>query len=229
MPNINLISARREEKKKIEQWTRRLFYGLVGSVGAFIVLASYLGIQRLAMENEQREAEAALQRLKPKLDRIAEINAAKEALVPKVNTLMQAKADTLRWRALLQVVSQSVPSDTWLTGIMASGAGDATVLRLMGSAASQSLVGETMLRLNQHPLFKKVDLNFTTGVQASPTSTITRYNFEIAAQLRGSVAPQAPTAKEGERSINAEKRQDAVNKVSSNDSNDNAGKGGNNG
>lgn len=229
MPNINLIAARRAEKKKVEQWTRQIFYGLVGSVGAFILLASYLGVQRLAMENERREAEAALQRLKPKLDRIAQINADKAALLPKVNTLQQAKADTLRWRALMQVVSQSVPFDTWLTGMQATGAGDATVLRLQGSAASQSLVGETMLRLQQHPLFKQVDLSFTNAVQSVMPNMPTRFNFEVAAQLRGSVNPQPPAPKDGEKSINAEKRQDAVNKVSNNDSGNSAGQGGNNG
>ena len=234
MPNINLISARRAEKKKVEQWTRQLFYGLVGSIGLFILLASYLGIQRLAMENERREAEEALARLKPKLDRIAQINSDKAALAPKVNTLQQAKADTLRWRALLQVVSQSIPYDTWLSGIAATGAGEATVLRLTGSAASQSLVGETMLRLQQHPLFKDVSLNYTTAVnntvgQGPGQATLTRYNFEVAANLRGTTAPQPTTPKEGEKSINADKREGAVNKVSSNDTGRSAERGGNNG
>jgi Tfp pilus assembly protein PilN len=229
MPNINLISARRAEKKKIEQWTRQLFYGLVGSVGAFILLGSYLGIQRLAMENERREAEEALLRLKPKLDRIAQINADKESLLPKVATLQQARADTLRWRAVLQVVSQSVPYDTWLTAINATGAGESTVLRLVGSASSQSLVGDMMLRLNQHPLFTKVDLTFTTAVQSLTGTAPSRFNFEVAAQLRGTVTTPVSKPKEGEKSIDAGKRQDAVNKVSQNDSDTTAGQGGMNG
>lgn len=211
MPNINLISARRAEKKKVELWTRQLFFGLSGSVGAFILLVSYLGVQRLSMAGELAQANELLRSLKPKKDRVQELKRDKEDLAPKVETLQKAKLDTLRWKALLQVVSQSIPPDTWLSSITASGTDTATVLRLNGFTATQTSAAQTVLNLQTHPLFEKVDIGFTNQVPGNPGDPTPRVNFEIDTTLKGSTPPKDDKKPGG--TINAEKRQAEVNKV----------------
>lgn len=192
MPNLNLIAARREEKKRLERNTRRLFLGLVGTVASVLVLVSALGAQRLTLKAEQVEAEAKLEKLKPVLDEISRIEKETAELKPKVETLQTAKSDTLRWRAMYQVVSQSVPPSTWLAGMSSAASNGETTLTLTGVAPSQTLVGECMTRLGSYPLFDKVELRFTQTA-GSPEDPVQRINFEIGARL----TPTAP--REGDK------------------------------
>lgn len=195
MPNINLIAARREEKKKLERLTRQLFFGLAGSVGILVALGLFLTARELTMSNELSEAEARMATLQPKLDRIAQIEKDQTILQPKVQTLQDAKSETLRWRAVLQAVSQSIPGDTWLSGLSTAGNSEDTTINLAGISASQSMVGETMLRLSVHPLFDRVELKYTTTAPVTAQDPVQRVSFEIGAHLRG--MPKAET-KEGE-------------------------------
>lgn len=187
MPNINLIAEKREEKKRLERITRRLFFGLAASVGAFLMLISFLGARRLSLLGEMADAESQMTRLKPTLARITEIENQTSDLTPKVDTLVTAKANTLRWRALFQVVSQSVPPSIWLSGMASQQTGtpgeENTTITLTGLAANQSLVGETMTRLGAYPLFDRVDLRFTQ-LSGSPTELVQRIGFEIGAHLK---------------------------------------------
>jgi Tfp pilus assembly protein PilN len=218
MPNINLIAARRAEKKRLEKLTRNLFFGLAASVGGFIVLSSYLGLQQLAMSTQLKEAEQALERLKPKKDRVAAIEADMKVLEPKLNTLAQAKRDTLRWPALMQSISQSVPGSTWLTNVGAQGGGDTPIsLRLSGVSVSQSQAADTVLLLQKQPIFSDVSLVFTSTNPAQGTEPA-RTTFEATAVLKGSGKQEDEEADKGKGgTINADKRQKAVNEVSRND------------
>jgi Tfp pilus assembly protein PilN len=201
MPNINLIAARREEKKKVERLTRQLFFGLTGSIGVLVALGLYLTARELAMSGELREAEARMQTLQPKLDRIAQIEKEQTVLKPKVQTLQDAKGETLRWRAVLQAVSQSVPGETWLSGLSTSGNSEDTTINLAGVSASQTMVGETMLRLSVHPLFDRVELKYTQTAPVTPQDPVQRVSFEIAAHLRGK--PKDEEKKEGDGAAGA--------------------------
>lgn len=183
MPNINLIALRRAEKKRIEQNTRRLFIGLAAEVAALVLLVSYCGARQIALRSALAEASAELQKLQPTLDLIAQIEKEAAVLKPKLDTLVSAKADTLRWRAMLQIVSQSIPSSTWLSAIASSGEGTDATITLTGTAGSQALVGETMTRLGSFPVFDKVDLRFTQ-MSTDATNTAQRVSFEIGAHLK---------------------------------------------
>ena len=191
MPNVNLIAVRREEKKRLERNTRRLFLGLTVEVVAIGVLAMGMAVQQMGLHGALEEATARRMRLQPTLDRIASIEAEAGVLKPKLETLATAKADTLRWRAMLQIVSQSVPNSAWLTGITATGTGDESIITIAGTAGSQTLVGETMTRLQSYPVFDKVDLKFTQ-LSSAPEDTFQRVSFEIGAHLRSTQPPPPP-------------------------------------
>ena len=197
MPNINLIAARRSEKKRLERNTRQLFFGLTAEVGALVLLASYIGARQITLRSSLGSADAKLARLQPTLGRIAEVEKATSALKPKLDTLQTAKEDTLRWRAMLQIVAQSVPSNAWLSGITSANIGDDTMISLTGTAGSQALVGETMSRLGAYPVFEKVELHYTQLLASSQKEDTTqRISFEIAAHLKPT-QPAAPPAGDG--------------------------------
>jgi len=190
MPNINLIAARREEKKRMERLTRQLFFGLAASVGALVVLVTYLGAERFKLNGELAEAQEKIQRLQPKLDEIARIQKDTNDLKPKVDTLQTAKSATLRWRVLMTAVSQAIPDNTFITTFSSTG-GDAGSIIMLGTSDTLSRVGDTMSRLNEHPIFNQIVLDHTSsnpgGVDTPPQVT-----FQIMAHLRPPAAPPAP-------------------------------------
>jgi Tfp pilus assembly protein PilN len=191
MPNINLIAARRADKKRVEQNTRRLCLGLAAEMGALVLLVSWVGARQISLRGALSAADAHLTRLEPTLKRIDQIEKDTGVLKPKLDTLVAAKADTLRWRAMLQIVSQSVPANAWLTGITSSGTGEDTTIAIAGSAGSQTLVGETMTRLGSFPVFDTVELRFTQLAGGGPENQVPRVNFEIGAHLK-STRPAEP-------------------------------------
>lgn len=197
MPNVNLIAERREEKKKLERTTRQLFFGFAGAVGLFASLVLYTGGKQLALHGELSDAKARMQKIQPALDRISQIEKETSEMTPKVETLQNAKISTLRWRAIFQVVSESVPPSTWLSNLSATGnsTGDDSALHLSGMTNTQAAVGDTMTHLNAHPLFDKVDLKFTQSTPPSATDAIPRVSFEIEAHLRY-IGPPKPAAKD---------------------------------
>ncbi len=207
MPNVNLIAARRAEKKRLEQNARRLFLGLIVEAMAVAVLGMTLAVQQMQMRTALSSADARVARLQPTLRQIQDIKTENAGLQPRIDTLRTARADTLRWRALLQIVSQSIPSDAWLSSITAatvaatgpadpnadpSAAAPPAVVTISGTAGSQSRVGETMSRLGAYPVFGQVDLRFTQldapqgSVNAAAAASSTRVKFEISAQLKSS-------------------------------------------
>jgi Tfp pilus assembly protein PilN len=195
MPNINLIAARREEKKRLERTTRQLFFGVAGSLGVLMTLSLYLGAQRLEANGNLHEIETRMAKLQPVLDEIARVKKDTDELTPKVATLRDAKAGTQKWRAVLQVVSGAVPRQTWLSGMSATGTGDDTTINLTGVSGSQALVGETMTRLGAHPLFDKVELRYTQAMPPQSgahgaSAENPRFTFEINAHLRGAPKPE---------------------------------------
>lgn len=206
MPNINLIAARREEKKKLERITRQLFFGMAASVGLFILLATYLGAERLKLDSDLADAQEKMQKLQPTLDRISEIQKQTASLKPKVDQLEKAKTETMRWRALFTVVSQSIPDQAWVQTLSSTG-GDAGVITLTGVASSQSIVGDTMTRLGSHPLFDHIDLDHTQATATNVDGTVRQVGFQIAAHLRppAPAAPPAGAAPAGTKTASAEK------------------------
>ena len=209
MPNVNLIAARRQEKKRLERITRRLFLGLTVESVAVGVLGMTMAVQQMQAHGALSDATARLNSLQPTLDQIKKIETETASLQPRIDTLRTARADTLRWRALLQTVSMSIPSNAWLSSIAATmpsatgsdpasaGVGQAAppaTITIVGTAGSQSLVGETMTRLGSFPVFDKVELRFTQmNNQAGGDAAASRVNFEIAAQLKSTTASTAPT------------------------------------
>ena len=210
MPNVNLIAERREEKKKLERTTRQLFFGCAAAVGVFALTVLYTGGKQIGLHSELSAADSRLQTLKPALDRIKLIEKDNTELLPKVETLQNAKIDTLRWRAIFQVVSEAVPPSTSLSNLSATGKDDDTFLHLSGLTVTQSAVGDTMTKLNNHPLFDKVDLKFTQTTPSTALDANPRVSFEIEAHLRYIGPPKADAKDKDGKPLPASGSQKAV-------------------
>ena len=197
MPNINLIAARREEKKKLERIASQLFVGLGASVGVLLLMASYMGARHFSMNSELAGAEQRMQKIQPTLDEIDRIEKERNALIPKVDQLEAAKAQTLRWQAVFLALSRSTPANTWLSQVQSS-EGDSPTITIQGQTDNEHLVSEIAEALHREPVFQTVDLKGTNAVTVTQTGPdgkpvqVTRSEFNITAQLKPLKKPDAP-------------------------------------
>lgn len=211
MPSINMIAARREEKRRGERNLRKLLYGIAGESGAVALLAVVLVGRIVVMQGQVGDLNDKVAKLQPRVTLIQQLQNQTAALVPKVQTLDGAKADTLFWYGGFYAVTTSLPAQTWLTalgtGTAAGGAaaptpgassGEDPTLNISGVAMSQAAVGEAMLKMNQSQALDHVDLAF---VQQQKIGDVDAVGFQMTVHLRpeaGTItaAPKDATSKD---------------------------------
>jgi Tfp pilus assembly protein PilN len=182
MISINMIAARRAERVRLARITRALTVatGIAGAL-LFTVFAG-MSARILSVRFQVARVEADLVRLQPTLDRIAALDRERQKLVPKLDVLARAQGATLRWHSVLSDLHRSIPPQTWLTSLAVErGSDDKQTIRLNGVTVSQKLVGEAMLRLNQNPLYRAIDLHYTQPGKMGERDTV---EFELAAHLQ---------------------------------------------
>jgi Tfp pilus assembly protein PilN len=188
MISINMISARRAEHLRMLRWVRAL--GVATSVAAAAVLAVniFVRAQIFSTGAALSVVDRELARLKPALDRLAEVERAREGLKPKLMVLGKAQGDTMKWFDVLVSLKRTVPTRAWLTSLNVEGGRDENqTVRLNGVTETQAMVGETMLRLNATKLYETVDLHYT---QSSKFADRTTVEFEVAAHLPPAEKPK---------------------------------------
>ena len=184
MANVNLISARRQERLRLTRITKLLLVAVVGasSVGAFGLVFMF---GKLWQANEQiRKADEQLTQLRPIIQQIESDEAERVGLQPKLITLTDAQTRTRRWTGIMDGLEKAIPTETWLTNLAVEKQGDTGhLMRMNGITSNQTRVGETMYRLTLQPdYYKKVDLRYTQS-QARPGEKTPKVEFELAAQL----------------------------------------------
>lgn len=205
MPSINLIAARREEKRRQEQSLRRLLGAVMGEVGAVVGVGVLMSLQLAGIHHRIGDYNAQIQKLEPKVSQIATMQDATAKITPKVATLDSAKADTLFWYSNLCAVTNSLPPQTWLSSIGTTGnntpsatpgaaSGADPTMAIAGTAASQDAVGQTMLRMNQSPNLDHVDLAFVQQ-QVATKDTPSTVTFQMTVHLKPEAAAAAPAGK----------------------------------
>jgi len=197
MPSINMIAARRAERKKLEKRIQLAI--LVILIQVFLAL-SFFGFVTAKICSANRtigKLDKDLKSLQPKVLEIKHYETEIRKLKPRLDLLADAREQTLLWYSLMRGVSRSMANKTWLSSLRVSspestnqvaqqgsesaGKPQAVTVNLKGVSMSQALVGETMLRLNQCPEVQRVDLNFTQKGAASLEDAI---EFEIVAALK---------------------------------------------
>ena len=197
MPNINLIAARREEKKKLERVASQLFIGLGASVGVLLLLASYMGARHLTMNSELAGADQRMQKIQPALDEIDRIEKERNALIPKLDQLEVAKTQTMRWQAVFLALSRATPANTWLSQL-SSTEGDSPTITIQGQTENSHQVADIVQALGREAVFQAADIKTTSGVNvtqndaAGKSVQVTRTQFVIDARLKPIKRPEAP-------------------------------------
>ena len=207
MPSINLISSRREEKKRLEQHTRRLFYVVTAEVGAAVMLASLQTVHLMQVRGQISDIDAKIKQLQPRVQRIEQIQARMTVLQPKIKTLDEARNNTLYWYTAVQTVVNSLPARAALDSITsggdpappagtgsaslpASGPSTGASLTFTGEADNSFDVGMAMMRMNQYADIASVSLSSVTQNTYHGQNAM---SFSMQVQLKPNSAQDAPT------------------------------------
>ncbi len=181
MISVNMMSARRAEHLRMLRWVRALGLTTMVVGAGMLVVNIFVRAQIFATGASLNAVNQELSRLKPALDRLDQIQQARANLRPKLMVLDKAQSDTRRWYRVLVSLKRTVPTHAWLTSLNVEGGRDeAQTVRLDGVTESQSMVGETMLRLNATKLYQAVDLSYTQSGKTGDRDTV---QFEVAAHL----------------------------------------------
>lgn len=174
---INLIAARRAERRKLEfirgVLARCMF--AVGALTAMGVVFMTFSIQTTRSRIRDLDAQTAM--LQSTVAKVEQLQANMATVQPRVATLLGAQNATNRWRAVLQAVGASLPAKAWITSFATQPQPTDSFI-VTGQTVSQKSVGVAMMQLNKKPYVRSVDLHYT---QASTTSKI--INFEMAGAL----------------------------------------------
>jgi len=190
MPSINMIAAKRADKKRLESNVRRLMAIILALIIGGVVVGGVFMVCIYNTRSRISDLDVQLARLQPIVDQIETYEKATAKLGPKLDVLSGAKTDTLRWYSMLAKLSEALPTDTWLTRVSSanstaaaqqSGGTGAITVNLNGVSVNQNQVGEAMLRLNTYPDFEKVDLHYTQKALIGVRQAV---EFEIAAAMK---------------------------------------------
>jgi len=168
MPSINMIAARRAEKKRLEKLVNTVFLVVIGEVVITLAVVAFMTARVHAANVAIRGLDVELTELQPTVNKIHGYEVEIKKLEPRLDLLSESREQTLLWYSVLQNLGRSMPEKTWLTSVSTArmqsakaGEASAPALTLAGESVSQRLVGETMLRLNKFPEFSRVDLDYT--------------------------------------------------------------------
>jgi Tfp pilus assembly protein PilN len=174
---INLIAARRAERRKLELirgvLTRSMF-----AVGALTILGG--AFMTFSIQNTRsriRDVDAQTAMLQTTVARVEQLQANMADVQPRVATLLTAQNATNRWRAVLQEVGASLPPKAWITSF-ASQQTPPDSFVFTGQTMSHEKVGQAILHLTKKPYVRGVDLRYT---QLNPMGKIV--SFEVAGTL----------------------------------------------
>jgi Tfp pilus assembly protein PilN len=196
MPSINMIAARRAEKKRIEKMVYCTLLVILGELAITLGVVGFMTARVHAANVNIRELDSQMMKLQPTVNRIKSYEGEIKGLKPRLDLLGQSRDQTLLWYAVMHDLASSMPEKTWLTGVSTSQVVETSssssssssgpvksspTVSLSGTSVSQKLVGEAMLRLNQCPEFDRVDLTFTQENTVNDTKAL---QFQIAAKLK---------------------------------------------
>ncbi|MCS6918808.1 MAG: PilN domain-containing protein [Fimbriimonadales bacterium] len=198
MAVINLIAQEQQLRRVAERKTRALGLGwlLAGALvglgwGGLLLYAGALSVQRAQTEEQ-------LNKLRPTVLQLKQAQAQLSEMQPLVSTLQNARKDTGRWQMLFQHFSRHTPNGCFLTGAELGKRSDPKKpleITLKGLAENQQLVGELMLRLNQHPELENIRLDYSQERTLSEERVAVE--FQITAHIKGTAIPEKKEGQDG--------------------------------
>lgn len=174
---INLIAARRAERRKLE-FVRGVLARSMFAVAALAVLGvAFMTYSIQTTRSRIRDVDAQTAMLQTTVAKVEELQGNMAAIQPRVATLLTAQNATNRWRAVLQEVGASLPPQAWITSFATQQQPSDSFI-VTGQTISHEKVGLAMLHLNKEPYVKTVDLHYSQSTIEGKV-----VNFEVAGSL----------------------------------------------
>lgn len=159
MIRINLLP--REERAsaptiKLPQLGAMAPLGILGAV--LLIVAGTAVAERAkvhALKNDVAELQEEVRAIQPQVDRVKRLTAQREELEERLGIIQQLDQGRFLSVRVMDDMARQVPRYMWLTSLKQQG--PASVM-LSGVTFSNLIVAEFMMRLEQSPLFAKVDL-----------------------------------------------------------------------
>jgi Tfp pilus assembly protein PilN len=167
---INLIAARRAERKKRELIRAVLLRSMAGVGVAGLLASAFMTFSIQIVNNRIDDVTQQTAMLQDTVTQVERLQASMGALQPRVATLLKAQNATNRWRAVLQEISVALPEKTWITSF-ASQSGASDGFTITGQSVSQNQVGKAMMRLGTQDYIKEVSLQYTQAAGKSNSVT----------------------------------------------------------
>ena len=195
MPLINLIETRRIAARREERSVRIGLLALCGTASVCILGYGFLFLQAEGLSQEERTLAATKAKLEPLLKRIAEDEAERADLEPRLKTLVDAQKLTGRWGRILGHMTINTPEGAWLTSVRCTAEAEKAVsLSLSGVGRDQAHAAEFMMRVQNAADLENVQLKFTQEKMLEKESAI---EFEVGADIIGTTPPVKATLVEG--------------------------------
>jgi Tfp pilus assembly protein PilN len=197
MPYINLIQEQRLAAQTGERKARSFFFLFVGVLVASGVGFGFFSMDSLITNNQAKIIEDQNKKSAPLVKQIQANGQALADLTPRLKTLQDAAEMTTRWDHVLNHLVFQTPPSTWLTGLRCS-ASDPTKpvqISFIGVGASQSPIGEFILRLQNLKELDNVNLKYTNEKVVASSKAI---EFEIDADLAGTATQKVKTESTGD-------------------------------
>ena len=180
---INLLPAEFRRQRKDFSWIldRRVVWPVVATV-VFVfcvfLLFAYMNDSRQTLQNALASTKAEIEKEKPLLDKIKELDGKIAIITQKRNALKSIQVSKKRWVILFENISAILPPNMWLTALQQTSAYE---MELRGTTYDFSEVAEYMVKLEKQVSIASVTLVTITNTKVDGEDA---YTFTMKAKIR---------------------------------------------
>ena len=180
---INLLPAEFRRQKKDFSWIldRRVVWPVVAIivfVFCIFLLFAYMNDSRQTLQNALASTKAEIEKEKPLLDKIKELDGKIAIITQKRNALKSIQVSKKRWVILFENISAILPPNMWLTDLQQTSAYE---MELRGTTYDFSEVAEYMVKLEKQVSIASVTLVTITNTKVEGEDA---YTFTMKAKIR---------------------------------------------
>lgn len=180
---INLLPAEFRRQKKDFSWIldRRVVWPVVAIivfVFCIFLLFAYMNDSRQTLQNALASTKVEIEKEKPLLDKIKELDGKIAIITQKRNALKSIQVSKKRWVILFENISAILPPNMWLTALQQTSAYE---MELRGTTYDFSEVAEYMVKLEKQVSIASVTLVTITNTKVEGEDA---YTFTMKAKIR---------------------------------------------
>ena len=181
--SINLLPPEYRKKQKDFSWItdRRIIWPTVALLAAIVcvyMLNGFITDSLNDLENEVTRVKAEVERERPLLSKISDLEQKQGVINTKINALKSIQVSKKRWVVLFENISSVLPPNMWLTSVNQTGEDN---LEMKGMTYDFSEVAEYMVKLEKQASVENVTL---VTISTTKVSGEEAYDFTIKVVLK---------------------------------------------